>query len=281
MTKEDLKRVQEINFEILCVIDELCDKYNIEYFLFYGTLLGAIRHQGPIPWDYDVDIAMNRENYLRFYEIAKKELDSSKYRCKVMGSGSLDYVSELKVGKIDTLFCMPGTENIDIMNNVQVDVFCMDYLRSCSVNQYKFRRKLWGVLKLIKLNWSEKQLLFICIDRSRKRFKAIYKIALCFFHIIRSLIGEKQLEYVGYRMFVDKNKKSGKMLAISSLSGNIYNDSWLVPIKAGLYNGRMMCIPTDYAEVLKTDYNNYMELPPENKRYWNHFEEWIFKENLI
>ena len=76
MTREDLKRVQQIGTEMLFDVADICERYNIQYFLMYGTLLGAVRHQGPIPWDDDVDIGMTRENYDKFLEVAPKELDS-------------------------------------------------------------------------------------------------------------------------------------------------------------------------------------------------------------
>ena len=65
-----MKRAWAAQLEVLQRIDEVCGKYNIEYFANWGTLLGAIRHKGYIPWDDDLDIGMKRMDYERFLKIA-------------------------------------------------------------------------------------------------------------------------------------------------------------------------------------------------------------------
>ena len=71
---EIMKRYWAAQLEVLKVIDDICAKYNIKWFANYGTMLGAVRHKGYIPWDDDVDITMLRPDYDRFFEIAEKEL---------------------------------------------------------------------------------------------------------------------------------------------------------------------------------------------------------------
>jgi lipopolysaccharide cholinephosphotransferase len=73
-SKEVLKRVQSIMLEILLEVHRICEKENLKYWLDSGTLLGAVRHKGFIPWDDDLDICMPIEDYFRFLEIAPKEL---------------------------------------------------------------------------------------------------------------------------------------------------------------------------------------------------------------
>lgn len=58
--------------EVMCVIKQICEKYDIPYFAYYGTLLGTIRHKGFIPWDDDMDICMLRKDYQRFLEVAPR-----------------------------------------------------------------------------------------------------------------------------------------------------------------------------------------------------------------
>lgn len=69
-----MKKVWAAQLEVLHDVDMLCKKHNIQYFADYGTLLGAVRHKGFIPWDDDMDISMKREDYTKFCEIAQKEL---------------------------------------------------------------------------------------------------------------------------------------------------------------------------------------------------------------
>ena len=66
-----LDQVKQIELDILKYVDAVCKEYNLRYFLSFGTLIGAIRHKGFIPWDDDIDISMPREDYERFVEITK------------------------------------------------------------------------------------------------------------------------------------------------------------------------------------------------------------------
>lgn len=75
LTVEDAKQIE---LEILNYIDTLCKKHNINYIINYGTLIGAVRHEGFIPWDDDIDLSMPREDYQRFINIFQKE--KSKYK---------------------------------------------------------------------------------------------------------------------------------------------------------------------------------------------------------
>lgn len=78
---------QDYLLNLLIEIDTICKKYDIEYFIDYGTTLGAVRHEGFIPWDDDIDINMTEDNYYKWVEACKKELDPSK---RVYGDGRID-----------------------------------------------------------------------------------------------------------------------------------------------------------------------------------------------
>lgn len=72
----DIKKIQNEQFKILCEIDSVCKKHGIKYQLMAGTLLGAIRHNGFIPWDDDIDICMLRKEYEYFLKICKANISS-------------------------------------------------------------------------------------------------------------------------------------------------------------------------------------------------------------
>ena len=79
LSNKELKQLHKVELEILDEIDSFCKKHNIEYFLCGGSLLGAVRHKGFIPWDDDLDIGMFREDYDKFISEYSKVKDSKYY----------------------------------------------------------------------------------------------------------------------------------------------------------------------------------------------------------
>ncbi len=72
MTHSELKKQQKIQLKMLVDFDAFCKEHGLKYFMVYGTLLGAVRHKGFIPWDYDIDTAMTRAEYEKFKAIQHK-----------------------------------------------------------------------------------------------------------------------------------------------------------------------------------------------------------------
>lgn len=101
--------VQMLCFEGLCEIDRICRKHNLSYWLDWGTLLGAVRHKGFIPWDDDIDIGMMEEDYKEFCKIAPRELKNSSYEFHVVPS---------QIGKLLHKDFLPQTEKewVDFIN---------------------------------------------------------------------------------------------------------------------------------------------------------------------
>lgn len=116
-------------------IDDLCRRHNIEYYLLGGSAIGAIRHKGFIPWDDDLDIIMNDENYNRFIKVCKSELDSSKY---YLQEGLKDWSLYFSKIRLKGTFFDEGISysNDPDKQGIFIDIFKMDNVSSSTVRAF-------------------------------------------------------------------------------------------------------------------------------------------------
>lgn len=123
-----IRDVQLVALEILCEVDRVCRQHNIPYQLFAGTLLGAVRHQGFIPWDDDIDIAMLRPDMERFMGACKTDLSP----CYFLQTSETDpeYGNRyVKIRKEGTLFREYLAANREIHHGIFIDIFCLDAVK--------------------------------------------------------------------------------------------------------------------------------------------------------
>lgn len=127
LTSAELKTLQQIELRALREIDRICKKRGISYSLAYGTLIGAVRHQGFIPWDDDIDVMMLRPDYECFKEACKTDLNQSFfYQCNETDTGYFHLFDKIRVN--GTVFRESFLADKDIHHGVYVDIFPVDGL---------------------------------------------------------------------------------------------------------------------------------------------------------
>ena len=255
----DLNKVQNTELEILQEIDRICKILNIKYFAVGGTLLGAIRHKGFIPWDDDIDIGMMRKDYDAFISGCSELLDKNNYFVQNFYSNSHVPFYHTKLMKKGTVFVEKGVERMKFEKSIFVDIMPYDYLPDLPIERKRvlkkqmFNYRLFGLKSQIRTFKYSKFKNFI--------FSVIRFVIWCFLLPIN-----KNYLFKRYDNSL-KNASINPSHFIGSRGYNMfvckYDDVY--PLKYVLFEDLQIPIPNNYDSLLKTQYNNYMSLPPEDK----------------
>lgn len=248
------REFQLIIFDILKYFDSICKKNNIKYSLCGGSLIGAVRHKGFIPWDDDIDIHMTREEYQKFkkiWNIEKRDnykwLDIEDFDNSFKSAGLLTkIIDKRKVnyrGKITSCF---------------LDIFILDYIENTEKDRELLKKYGWYI-RAYERNYGKYQ------KSNNLISKAFHKLnAMRYF---RKMI--KILHYYKYN-----NKKADNMLSIGF--HNIEGDKGIFPAHYfesymdSDFEGEKIPIITKYDELLTAYYGDYMQLPPVEERVPSH-----------
>lgn len=121
----NLDKTKEVCYDILLEIDRICKSADLKYFIYAGTLLGAVRHKGFIPWDDDIDIVMMREDYERFPEACAEYLDHDKFELQTIFTDPYASNPWMKLHNKHTAF-ISGARRAGAMEGVNIDIFPLD-----------------------------------------------------------------------------------------------------------------------------------------------------------
>ncbi len=121
-----LRQLQMTELEMLVEVDRICRKYNIKYSLDGGTLLGAVRHNGFIPWDDDADVVMLRAEYDKFYKACQHELDRGRFFLQEYRTDDKYRWGYSKMRRNGTVFLREGQEHVKCNQSVFIDIFVYD-----------------------------------------------------------------------------------------------------------------------------------------------------------
>lgn len=263
MTQEELRKIGLLQLEILDEVHRICEKHNIAYYMIAGTLLGAVRHKGFIPWDLDIDIAMPREDYDRFKTISKTQM-TGRY-------SYIDYLDQPDYMRPHALIVRNDTRihfKYDCVNpktydlGVYIDVFPLDRAPDDEKLRKKQAKKLKNIRKLKDCR------IQYCYSFKAWRRYVHYGISFLLSWIpVRAINRYQQEQMQKYR-----NEQTACICSMASqyayekqcMPQEIYGTPTLLE-----FEGRQYYAPEKYTEYLTRLYGDYMQLPPPEKRKAN------------
>lgn len=258
MKKIELDEIKKIELDILKFVANVCDKNGINYFLIAGTLLGAIRHDGFIPWDDDIDIALKREDYLKLRDILLN-MDDDQFEIIDNSNNPSYFYPFYKVIDKRTLIEEPDFKHIDNYG-IYIDIFAIDGMPNDTKKVNSHYKKIKNTQRLIYYLNTKK----IVDSNPIKRFgKTLIKF-------YAKILGNRKIIYK-YNSLCSQYSVDDSALSISNWP--IYKvDSEVKPSKLfnnitdHVFENEKFKIPADYDEVLSRSYGDYMTPPPIDKR---------------
>ena len=260
-----MNEIQEKIFNVFRYLLSVLDKHNLKYVACGGTVLGAVRHKGFIPWDDDIDIYMPRADYESFLKL-KDDVKKDGY----------DIISEADKGYylpfakiIDTGTSLWEYEEDPYLLGIYVDIFPLDEfdnkndIARMQTKYCKWFERYRNSLKQIPL------------------FKIFNSLVHCHYNnIIIGLMSKLLNKNIAYKLFLNYKKKCiGKKgrwsVCLSTWVGRIFKTEWFEDVVEKPFENIMINVPRDYDNYLKLLYNDYMTLPPIEERISNHSHYFI------
>jgi lipopolysaccharide cholinephosphotransferase len=263
-----IKSLQNCILNIMMYIHDFCEKYNIEYTLAYGSVLGAVRHKGFIPWDDDMDIFMTPDNYEKFSKTFQEYGDHKNFYLQESGKvNGIASFSKLKMN--NTYIHEELSENMDVHHGIFVDIFQLHNVP----DDEKAKRKF--------VFWCRYRAFLASIRYDYKRRGTLVRISVS---ILRTLIPKRFLLKHAYnQIYKYRNQQCDCKACIDGFfenaktgihSSKIFTDRKLVDFeKIKLY------IPAGYDEYLRHQYGDYMKMPSLKQiKFGQHsMEYWVDK----
>lgn len=266
----DLTKVHETNLKILKEIDRICRKYRIKYLLDAGTLLGAVRHKGFIPWDDDADVAFTRNNYDAFMKVVRRELPDSMQLLTPQdfrgGTGFYDFTARIIYKNSRT---HEDSEEMQFyegkLNHLWVDLFTIDELpsgKAASTVTLLMHKAIYGLAMghRYRLDYS--------------KYSLFHKLAVGGLATAGKMVPMKAI-FKMQRMVALKDKRGRSNLRYYSnyqpdfLYVTLQKEWCEETVDLEFCDTRLMA-PRNWNEVLTWIYGDYMKLPPKEARVPSH-----------
>lgn len=262
-----IQETQKISLEILNTVATICEEQQFRYALIYGTLIGAVRHHGYIPWDDDVDIMMPRKDYDRF--LAYMKLNIHKYpNLRVFNRQECKEYPYMITRISDDRYTIVMENEEPFGMGVFIDIYPYDGLGDTRKEALKFGLK-------------GDRLSSLCYQATRKHFAietttSLWRKLLKFpVYLFARLCGkdrfQDRLERLAGVKDYDSSRYVGCVIWLSWGEKDIFPRKWFDETIMMPFEQYEFRVPKEYDKVLRHEYGDYMQLPPENERVGHHF----------
>lgn len=264
------RQLKQCELAMLQAFRDVCEHLNLRYYLVEGTLLGAVRHQGFIPWDDDIDVAMPRRDYERFLREAQALLPAY-YFVQSLDSEPAYHANFAKLRDCRTTFIESSVKERPINHGVYIDIFPLDY-----VPQHALRRRIIRLAnRFCELRIAQVFTLPAQCQPKRKLAKRLkhaigtFCARLMFPTLRRAVITQKHL-YTACKQSDHFVNYCSAWRDRESMPVAWYGEGVMLP-----FEGIPMRVPAEYDKWLTQVYGNYMTPPPVEQRVGHHYAEVI------
>lgn len=253
--RDELAQAKLVMLKLLRVFDDICRRNNLSYWLDGGTLIGAIRHNGFIPWDDDIDVAMLYDDYEKFIKIAQKELPDDVF----LQTRKSDKEYPLFFAKLRDKYSTYEEENVTHLHchkGIFIDIFPMDYVKYPCL-QKNMKLLLHGT-NYSNLHSPVKSFVQRTIGRFNRKMILLFKLPV--------------FQYLNSMFHADYHNASQLAYCMEVNEVFQYSKETIFPLKEHVFEGYTFFIPANYDAYLRAYYGDYMQLPPEDKRNAHHVD---------
>lgn len=268
MKKElSLHEIQQASFQILQKIKQICDQEGLKYVLCWGTLIGAIRHKGFIPWDDDIDIMMPRPDHDKLMKYMAEHKDELK-PLEVFNNDTCPNYPYMLTRISDFNYILDVDNENDFGIGVFVDIYVEDGAGNSKEEALKLMRKTHGYCSLIFLATRQRYVFGLTQGLIKKLIKVP---AFIYSHIMgKKYFENKLMKYVENANY-EKSTWVANIIWGTVPEWEVYPKSILEDTIDVEFEGEKFKAPREYDAVLRQVYGDYMQLPPEKDRIAHHF----------